>query len=252
MTAITTLPEPLYAVGYKEYRRAHLYTVGSDQYPSVTKILGIIGGGKTNALMIWARRAALKLAESELVAELTQGRTITVEVLGPILARADRQPDKIKTDAGDLGQRVHSAIDDYIVGKPPRLEADTQQGFDNFMAWLNRESMQLIQGDTVVASVNYGFGGRLDALAVKDDQVVLLDWKTSNAMREEYPLQVAAYAVALQETYGISVKKAFVVRFGKKTAGDFEPCEVNLPLAWEGFHAALKLHHSMRADLWVK
>jgi len=247
-----TLPKPVYAVGYRDYRRQHLYTVNGLEYPSVTKILNIVGGGKTNALVVWARRAALKLAESELVAELTQGRTITAEVLGPILARADRQPDKIKDDAADIGGRVHAAIDDYIAGKTPKPEPDAKPGFDNFMAWLSHEGLEIIAGDTVVASVQHGYGGRVGAIArSKSGGFIILDWKTSNAMREEYPLQVSAYAQAFSETYGVPLPdSAWVIRFGK-TGPDFETKKVNIPVALTGWLAAVKLYNAMHGGLWI-
>jgi hypothetical protein len=247
-----TLPKPVYAVGYRDYRRQHLYAVNGVEYPSVTKILGIVGGGKTNALVVWARRAALKLAESELVAELTQGRTITADVLGPILARADRQPDKIKDEAADIGSRIHQAIDDYIAGKMPKLEPDTKPGFENFMSWLSQEGMEIIAGDTVVASTKYGYGGRLDAIArSKSGGFIILDWKTSNAMREEYPLQVSAYAQAFSETYGMTLPdSAWVIRFGK-TGPDFETKKVNIPVALDGWLAAVRLFDAMHGGLWI-
>ncbi len=247
-----TLPNPVYTVGYRDYRRQHLYTVNGIEYPSVTKILGIVGGGKTNALVVWARREALKLAESELITEITHGRTITTDILGPILARADRQPDKIKNDAADIGNRVHAAIDDYIVGKMPKLDADVRPGFDNFMAWLAQEELEIIAGDTTVASVKYSYGGRLDAIArTKDGRFIILDWKTSNAMRDEYPLQVSAYAQAFSETYGVELPdSAWVIRFGK-TGPDFETKKVNIPVALDGWLAAIKLFDAMNGELWT-
>jgi len=246
------LPQPVYTVGYREYRRQHLYTVNDAEYPSVTKILGIVGGGKTNALVIWARREALKLAESELITEITQGRTITPDVLGTILARADRQPDKIKNDAADIGTRIHQAIDDYIAGRTPILEPDTRLGFDNFMAWLAQEQLEIVTGDTAVASVKYGYGGRLDAIArTKAGKFMILDWKTSNAMRDEYPLQVSAYAQAFSETYGVDLPdSAWVIRFGK-TGPDFETKKVNIPVALDGWLAAVRLSSAMRDKLWT-
>ena len=248
---ITTLPKPLYEVGYKEYRRAHLYTVGDQTFPSVTKILGIIGGGKTNALMIWARREALKLAKTEILGYMDAGKELTHVTLEELIQRADRQPDKMKTDAADIGQRVHTAIDEFIAGKAPALDPDAAQGFANFTSWLKDKELELIAGDTTVASVQYGYGGRLDAIArKKSGRLVLLDWKTSNALRDEYPLQVAAYAQAFTETYGLNIDVAEVVRFGKDKADDFEPREVNLTEAWGAFLSALQLSGGMKKELW--
>jgi len=252
MNATISLPKPQYIVGYREYRRQHLYTVDGKDYQSVTKVLNIIGGGKTNALMVWARREALKLAKSEILGFMDSGKQLSHVALDELMAKADRQPDKIKTDAADIGSRVHQAIDDYIAGKTPKLEPDTKPGFDNFISWAEREGIRLISGDISVVSLQHGYGGRLDALGYdKSDKLVLLDWKTSNALRDEYPLQVAAYAHAFAETYGVMPERAIVVRFGKETPGDWEPGEVNLPNAWLAFKDALGLHNDMGTALWV-
>ena len=249
---IATLPKPLYEVGYKDYRRQHLYTVGANTYPSVTKILGIIGGGKTNALMIWARREALKLAKAEILGYMDAGKALTHVALDELIQRADRQPDKVKTDAADLGTRVHNAIDAYIMGTAPVLDPDAQKGFNNFMSWIKEQDLELIAGDTTVASVVYGYGGRLDAIArKKSGHLELLDWKTSNALRDEYPLQVAAYAQAFKETYGLPINGATVVRFGKDKADDFEAKAINLPESFEAFKHALGLSGGMSKALWA-
>lgn len=253
MNEILTLPKPKYEVGYREYRRQHLYTVDGKDYPSVTKVLNIIGGGKTNALIIWARREALKMAKSEILGFMDSGKQLSHVALDELMAKADKQPEKIKSEAADIGSRVHAAIDDYISGKTPTMDAESRPGFDNFMRWAAGEGIRLIAGDTSVVSLQYGYGGRLDALGYdKSDNLVLLDWKTSNAMRDEYPLQVAAYAQAFAETYGVAMPgRAIVVRFGKETPGDFEPGEVNLPGAWLAFKGALDLHNAMGTALWA-
>lgn len=246
------LPEPLIKVEYKVWRRAHLYLVGGKKYPSVTKILSIIDHGKSNALTIWARREAIKLAKRELLAILDKGAVINHEAVDTAMLMAEKQPDRLKDAAADIGTRIHNAIDAYIAGTPCPLDVDAQKGFDNFMSWLRAEEMELIAGDTVVASVDLGFGGRLDALARnKDGKLVLLDWKTSNALRDEYPLQVAAYAKAFKETYGLDISEAVVVRFGKENAEDFEPRRVNIPAAWKAFEFAVGLTDAMEGALWA-
>ena len=250
--SIMTLPKPLYEVGFKEYRRAHLYTVGPKTYISVTKVLEIIGGGKTRALTIWARREALKMAKAEILMFMDAGQQLNHVALDELMQRADRQPDKIKDAAADLGTRVHNAIDAFIMGKVPTMDLETQKGFDNFMSWLQGEELEFICGDINVASVSIGYGGRLDAIARrKNGRLVLLDWKTSNGLREEYPLQVAAYAQAFKETYGLAIDEAWVVRFGKDKADDFEPRQVNLDFALPAFKNAFALNECMKKELWV-
>lgn len=165
---ITSLPKPKIDVEFKIIKRAHVYTAGGVNYPSVTKILGVIDNGKSNALAIWARREALKLAQNELFGALDNGTALTYENVSEIIKSADRQPDKLKDAAADLGTRVHDAIDAYILGKEPVLDEESVVGFTNFIEWLGKEKIRIISGDIPVASPEWGFGGRLDSVGVND------------------------------------------------------------------------------------
>lgn len=249
---ITALPAPKIQVEFKVIRRAHIYTAGGVDYPSVTKILGVIDNGKSNALTIWARRQALNLAENELFAAIEQGVPLSYENISEIIKRADRQPDKVKDATADLGTRVHEAIDAYILGKEPVLDDESVIGFTNFINWLGEEKIRIISGDIPVASPEYGYGGRLDAVGVNDKgEILILDWKTSNALRDEYPLQVGAYALAFEEVYGLHISGAKVVRFGKTDPADFESRTVNLSKAKLAFLTALRLYKAMASKLWA-
>lgn len=249
---ITALPKPKIDVEFKIIKRAHVYTAGGVNYPSVTKILGVIDNGKSNALAIWARREALKLAQNELFGALDNGTALTYENVSEIIKSADRQPDKLKDAAADLGTRVHDAIDAYILGKEPVLDEESMVGFTNFIEWLGKEKIRIISGDIPVASPEWGFGGRLDSVGVNDkNEVIILDWKTSNALRSEYPLQVAAYTLAFEEMYGLHVAGAKVVRFGKTDPADFEPRDVKLKEAKLAFLRALGLYKAMKAERWA-
>lgn len=237
-----------YEVGFREYRRQHLYTALGNEYPSVTKILGIID--KSGPLIIWARREALKLAKTELLKAIELGTPIDGAHLDEVLGRADKQPDKLKDEAADIGSKVHNAIDAYILGQEPILDDQSRPGFENFLKWLDTAGIKIIKGDTPVASILYGFGGRLDAVGTKGDKIVVLDWKTSNRIYDPYALQVAAYAQALRETYGVDVECGYVVRFGKEVPGDIEAKEVNLHDAWQAFESAIELTKNLKGDLW--
>lgn len=248
-----TLPKPQYEVVAKNYRNGHIYTVDGERLPSVTKILQIIGAAKMNALMIWARREALKLAESELFKAIEDKRALTYENVSEMLKACDRQPDKIKEASADLGTRVHEAIDAYILGKEPVLDEESTIGFTNFLNWLNMHGLELVSGDIPVASKRLGYGGRLDALGLnKKGEIIVLDWKTSNALREEYPLQVAAYAHAFKEMYGLPIAGATVVRFDKTDPNVFEAKEIDMTHALGAWLSAYALYRNMNQPLWLE
>lgn len=249
---ITKLPTPHYEVEAKVFRNGHIYTVNGEKYPSVTGILGIIGGGKTNALMVWSRRTALQLAQEEIYKAIDNNVSLTRESIADLINRADRQPDKVKDAAADLGTRVHEAIDAYILGQTPKLDGESAIGFQNFLDFLDHEKITMIAGDTPVASVKSKFGGRLDAIGCDEaGNLILLDWKTSNALRDEYPLQVGGYCLALEEQYGVKVHSAKVIRFDKTDPNVFEVGRVNLENAKDGFLQAVALTKTMKSALWA-
>ncbi len=147
--------------------------------------------------------------------------------------------------AGDIGTRLHAAVDEFFVtGKIPILDDDIQQPFQNFMAWFNTNEYKIIMADTIVASKKYKYGGRFDALLQdKKGNLIIADFKTSSSIQStEYKLQLAAYMNALKETYNIdNIHHGLLIRFDK-VKKVFETLEVGtLDDYFQGFLAALTL-----------
>jgi len=69
-----------------------------------------------------------------------------------------------------------------------------------------------------VVSEAYGYHGTLDAIGLVRgiDEFVIVDWKTSSAIHDDYMLQIAAYAKAYEEQHGIELKRGFVVRVDRR------------------------------------
>lgn len=234
----------------------HAYTVQTDDgpviLPGTTGILDIVGSkDKLNMLMGWAKKQALlKVAEH---IRAFSGRQLTVDEAWIEAVRKSawkRDKEKLK-EAGDLGTAVHLAIDEYIAGRSPVLDDKTAPGFNNFIEWKDKAGIKILKGDTYVASLNMGYAGAMDALGEIDGQLVALDWKTSNFLKNENALQVAAYSMAFEETYRHMITRGFVVRFGKEKPGDIEPREVNMTGSRVAFMSALDLYKKMKAPLWA-
>lgn len=233
----------------------HAYTVKHNGnitvLPGVTGILHTVGSkDKTDRLIGWAKKQALlKVAEH---IRSFSGKPLTVDEswIESVRKSAWKRDKELLKEAGDIGTRVHAAIDEYISGKEPVLTDDIKQGYDNFRDWLDYSRFKIIKGDTYVASLEYRYGGAMDALAEKDGKLILLDWKTSNYIQDTYSLQAGAYAMAFNETFGKVIDRAFVVRFGKD-GPDVEPKEVNLFNSESAFRSTLILKQRMEARLWI-
>jgi CRISPR/Cas system-associated exonuclease Cas4 (RecB family) len=228
-------------------------TIGDTNHivPGVTGILNIVGSeDKVNRLMGWAKKNCL-LKAAEHIRSFAGKQLIVDEAwIESVRKSAWKRDKEMLKAAGDIGTRVHNAIDAYIAGDVPTLDADTKQGFDNFLAWLKESRIKLIKGDTYVANLALGYGGALDAIGERDGKIILLDWKTSNYLQDANALQTAAYYLAFFESFNVAVDAAYVVRFGKDKPGDVEPKEVNLKNAESAWLKALELHKAIKESVW--
>lgn len=259
------LPPPNYDVELIAENGKHNYKVSWDRpsdeancsviYPGVTGVLNVIS---KPALVPWAKRVTLDKVRSQLLdpknwRDVEDGRAIVLRSVDiePLLEAANKIPDKLKDDAAALGTEAHAYIDKFIKGESlGPLPDSVLEPVSAFADWWKRSGLSFVAGDTKVASRRHGFGGSLDALAINGSGVlVLLDWKTSKAIYDEYALQVAAYCYAFTETYGISVKRAVCVRFRKigVTGEPFEALEVrDIPASFEAFLAAKHLQEALK------
>lgn len=242
-----------YQIEFKTVKRGfvekHLYIVDGTEYPSVTAILGLIDDGKSGGLMGWARNVVLSNLKEALIIRKEQQVLLDDNFINEIIEEAKKEPDRLKDEACDVGSQCHNAIDEFIKGQDYEtklIDEKAKTAFQNFMDWINFNGYKFISGDIPVVSLKYGYGGRLDALGQTGNDIILFDWKTSNSIRDTYLLQVSAYAIALQETYDIEAKHAFIVRFSKDNS-DVEEKQVNLKKAKKCFLDLLKFKKSYDA-----
>jgi hypothetical protein len=144
-------------------------------------------------------------------------------------ATPDQAEKKLKS-AGEEGARTHDAIRDLINGDEVDLDrryyneltdryeplnADEWMNIEAFVTWAQRYKPHVLVHEQAVYSPSYEYAGTLDFLGTilipEDDKLfpsevrgkrilILLDWKTSGGIWDEYELQVAAYGRAVLET----------------------------------------------------
>jgi hypothetical protein len=131
--------------------------------------------------------------------------------------------------AGEEGARTHRAIHDLIVGKRVTLDTlyhneltdrkeplnlEEWHNLETFVAWAENYNPRVLLYETAIWSETFGFAGTVDFVGTihvpEGDKnfpveawntriLILLDWKTSSAIWDEYELQTAAYRKALLE-----------------------------------------------------
>lgn len=172
----------------------HLFPVTDGKfekrYPSVTRILGALSD-KT-FLEEWRQRVG------------------------------DEEADRISKESSEFGESLHSRIESYLMGEPLSEIKDGRLSF-TFETLLNKLRFKKIKPigiELPLQSHIVKVQGRCDFVGYVDDELVILDWKTSKNPRvkswnEGYFIQVAAYALCFKEMTGILPKKLVIVVCGE-------------------------------------
>lgn len=167
----------------------------------------------------FALTARLQGAESKKI-------VLTEEWIAGILEDARKAPDKNKNAAADIGSQAHEYIDQFIRGEDPdTIPEKIVHPIEAWKEWFAGSNLTIVAGETMVASLEYQFGGELDFLARGEEgEFVIGDWKNTSGVYNEHALQAGgAYRQAFKETYGIDCSRAVIVRFDKteKHYGDY-------------------------------
>ncbi|MFM7575618.1 MAG: hypothetical protein ACKO5Q_01555, partial [Microcystaceae cyanobacterium] len=125
-------------------------------------------------------------------------------------------PELLSQQARDLGTQFHTAIFNYLkTGEEPyfaNLETcGHQQGLIEFTRWrfalphLNELKAYFLYLEQEVISQRWQYIGHLDGLALLDNRLVVIDWKTSGKYKKrewihDYFIQGTAYALAAFES----------------------------------------------------
>lgn len=166
--------------------------------PSVTTILSRFK--ESGGLLYWANQAGL------------DGKTL----------------DEARAPAATAGTMAHDLVEAHINKRPlPELQGDAavcgraKAAFDAYLTWAEMYKLSIRHTEVSLVSNLHSFGGRLDAVGMNGEGLVLLDWKTSNAVYADYLLQLAGYKLLWEENYPEHPLTGFhLCRFAKEE-GDF-------------------------------
>lgn len=175
------------------------YWVDETKVDGVTTVLGIIDGGKSggmawSAARIWLSGAAT-LPEAVLMAR--DPKRWEAELSGAKLLHHHKWGDK-----ANLGTSTHNALELLCAGVVPTLASFPEEErpyIKAICAWFVDNDPQVVEQEMMVGSKAHGFAGRFDLLYHQSGQLVLGDLKTSKSVQPTHLVQLAAYALALEE-----------------------------------------------------
>lgn len=208
--------------------------------PSVTTILGRFKD--SGGLIKWAYRQGREHEH----AALTGG-----EDPGDLYA--------VTKKAADAGSVAHDLIEQHVLSGQVQTELPSQwreisqtisdlawNSYRQFQEWLANTRITVDSTEELLVSEKYRYGGTYDALG-RDSQgrVILLDWKTSNAVYGDYLLQLAAYGQLVLECKDIKVEGYHLLRVRKETADFSHHYWQNLDEEFEAFLHMRELYELM-------
>ena len=132
------------------------------------------------------------------------------------LKKVGYSADWIVRKAGEEGTQVHEMIEDYLNGKElnflssngnPVYNPDVWQMFLKFVEWWEKYTPTLIETEVHLFSDELKVAGTCDLICEIDDELWLIDFKTSNHIQTTYELQTAVYTQCYEECYGKKVEK---------------------------------------------
>lgn len=133
-----------------------------------------------------------------------------------------------RDEAADIGTLVHHMVEADIQKTPrPAIPSEWADrifsAYGAWKAWWDNSHIKILSTEETMISRDYRFGGTPDAVGKNAaGEIVLLDWKTSNGIYEDYLIQLAAYAWLWNENHpDLQINGGHhLVRFSKQD-GDF-------------------------------
>lgn len=127
--------------------------------------------------------------------------------------------------AANIGTLTHDSIDKFLSNDEVSWKNDSYiesiNAYNSFLKWYN----ELISNNKVeILYTEYTlkckyFGGTLDGLYKINDKIYLIDYKTSNRVRFNYTLQLAAYRYMLRELLNINIDGCIILQLSKNSIG---------------------------------
>ena len=169
---------------------------------------------------------------------------------------------KERDKAADIGTIAHFMCESFLNGWVCDLSDYSQDHIDNalicynkFVDWWEAEGFTKLGTEMQMVHPELRYGGTLDLVAFdKDDNVCLIDIKTSKRINDSYIRQIAGYTElwnACQVKDETKIKRWAIVRIGKEEVGDFEVVwydEGRISNALNSFKSQVALYWALKAE----
>jgi len=158
---------------------------------------------------------------------------VTEEMRKDLFKEAVTAHEKVAQTAADIGTITHGYAELDSLGKRDEAEALLAQVkgttayslieacIVKYKEWALTNRGVLVSAEGLIASPRHQYCGKFDRLDRVAGRLILRDYKTSKGIYVDHMMQMAAYAIAIEEWLGYHVDAYEILRFGKDD-GTFE------------------------------
>lgn len=154
------------------------------------------------------------------------------------------EADRYMRERADIGTKVHEDIEfciEVISGiedpssfvqsdnSGTELGADAAYMVNAFVKWFSKYEPETIATELFVYSKRHGYAGSADFICKIDDELWIIDFKTSKSLHDTMGLQLAAYRQAYEEMTGKKARTA-ILKLTTKTQKGWQFKEYNEPI----------------------
>lgn len=124
------------------------------------------------------------------------------------------EADRITLESTTIGNYLDNAVEKYLMGESFEINPEHHFLFEQLQPTL--DEMQLIRTQMRLWSNTLKVKGRLDAVVVWNDEIVLVDIKQSRKLKkiqylENYFHQCAFYSIMIHELTGVPIRKIAIL-----------------------------------------
>lgn len=177
---------PVLAKTMPDGTRRYVHPVTGEIVPSVTTVLKVL---HKPALDGWAAKVAAQYTNDnwDELSELEERDRIN---------KIRNAPKEEAGKAAQLGTLIHEICEKFATGKAAEIPKVADPFVNQFLNFLTDVKPVFVENEVTVWSRKYGYAGTADAIAMIDEVMTVIDWKTGRGVYPEYGLQLAALSHA--------------------------------------------------------
>ena len=109
--------------------------------------------------------------------------------------------ERMKQKSAEEGTLIHETVEALLLGEHPLIPSSIAPSISAFETFIDKKSIQVEKEFVERRLVNFEerYAGTLDAVAIIDGKIGILDIKTSQEVYRDYNLQTSAYMAAMKD-----------------------------------------------------